>query len=157
MGERRGGDRMNDEFRKKSRTEGLKALVFEFCSLLLQATVPSCPVEKSIRIWEFVPKCCWKAWQNFLELWPLKKKRQNLVTVETRYRVTWKHGKCNDWGGGLVTDISTDQIGSDRPADFTSWRRVFFVRVCYGTKYLVHAQLLPQERRLCNASMLSKH
>lgn len=71
---------------KKSRTEGLKASAFEFCSLFLQVAVPSSPVKKCIRIWEFVPKCFWKTCQNFLEFWPLKKKRQNLGIAETRYR-----------------------------------------------------------------------
>lgn len=84
-----------------------------------------------------MPKCCWKAYQNFLESWPLKKKRQNLGTAETWYRLTWKQGKCSGWRGGLIKNISTGQIVSNRPADFVSWRRVFFVCVCCGTKYRV--------------------
>jgi len=64
---------MNAKSREKSRTESLKASVFEFRSLLLQAAIPSSSVKKCIRNWEFVPKCCWKACQNFLELWSLKR------------------------------------------------------------------------------------
>lgn len=62
---------MNDESRRKSRIEALKALVFEFCSLLLQATVPSSPVEKSIRIWESV---LGRHARTFLNYGPRRKK-----------------------------------------------------------------------------------
>lgn len=111
---------MNAESRKKSRTEGLKASVFEFCSLLLQAAITSNPLKKCIRTWEFVPKCCWKACQSFLELWPLKKKRQNLGIAGNRYRTTRKQRKCSDGGGGLMMEFVTGQIGSKGPTDFTS-------------------------------------
>lgn len=117
VGERRGRrDKMNTEFRKKSRTDCLKALVFESYSVLLQADIPSSPIKKYIRIWEFVSKRCWKACQNSLWLWPLKNKRQSLGISENMHRVTWKPGKCRDWGGD--TDISAGQIGPKGPADF---------------------------------------
>lgn len=79
---------MNAESKRKSKTESLKALVFEFCSLLLQAAIPSSPVKKMYQDLGICAQMLLEGLPELSELWPLKKKRQNLGIAETRYRVT---------------------------------------------------------------------
>ena len=61
---------MNAESRKKSRTEGLKASVFEFCSLLLQAAIPSSPVKNASGFRNLCPNAVGRLARTFLNYGP---------------------------------------------------------------------------------------